>query len=150
MLDVQVELLQRFFDDSRDIIALADKQNPTHTEILAVGSTLQAFYNGVERILLLCARACGDFDNRKRQMENWHQWLLFTMSNGSPSRPALLSESLHERLLEFLKFRHVFRQMYVFELRWTLVVPLLRQLEDTYRQFLVELDGFRKKVTFPR
>ena len=150
MLDVQVELFRRFFEESQDIIALKDKQDPTHTELLAVGSTLQAFYNGIERILVLCGKAFGDLDASKRQLEAWHQWLLHTMAQDTNARPALLSEDLHLRLLEYLKFRHVFRQTYVFELRWSLIIPLLRSLEKAYRQFLSELETFRGKATFPK
>lgn len=120
--------------------------NPERTELLAVGSTLHAFYNGIERILMLIGKTFGDFNDSQKQTTNWHQGLLSIMACPTSSRPAVISHELHQVLLEYLKFRHVFRQSYIFDLRWTLMLPLLRQIMDAHQKFMFELESFMKEA----
>lgn len=44
--------------------------------------------------------------------------------------------------MEYLEFRHVFRQAYSFQLRWDKMSPLVLGCEETLRQLEAELDVF--------
>ncbi len=57
-------------------------------------------------------------------------------------RPALLSDELHDSLIEYLRFRHVFRNAYSFDLDWQKMLPLVMRLEDTFRILEAELAAF--------
>jgi len=58
------------------------------------------------------------------------------------NRPALLSAELHDTLLDYLRFRHVFRNAYSFDLDWQKLSPLVLQLEETFQQLETALDKF--------
>ena len=58
------------------------------------------------------------------------------------NRPAVLSVELHDTLLDYLRFRHVFRNAYSFDLDWQKLSPLVLHLEETFRQLEIALDKF--------
>ena len=47
------------------------------------------------------------------------------------------------RLSEFLRFRHLFRNIYGFDLDWSRIEPLLTELPLVIERFSASLDGFR-------
>ena len=64
------------------------------------------------------------------------------MKAPGPDRPALLSAELHDTLLDYLRFRHVFRNAYSFDLDWQKLSPLVLHWEETFRQLKTALDDF--------
>lgn len=84
-------------------------QEPDFIEISAVGSTLHSFYNGLENIFLLIQK---EIDKTNAKSERWHSELLSSMFKENQNRPAVLDESLQERLSEYMGFRHFFRHSY--------------------------------------
>lgn len=64
------------------------------------------------------------------------------MTRSGPKRPAVISESLNDRLQEYLDFRHVFRHAYSFELHWNKMAPLVYNIEDVYQQLRQEMELF--------
>jgi hypothetical protein len=64
------------------------------------------------------------------------------MKAAATNRPALLSTALHDTLLDYLRFRHVFRNAYSFDLDWQKLSPLVLNLEETFRQLEAALDKF--------
>jgi hypothetical protein len=54
----------------------------------------------------------------------------------------LLSEELHDTLNEYLRFRHVFRNAYFFDLDWQKMSPLALRMEETFQKLEKALDDF--------
>ena len=76
----------------------------------ARGSILHDFYNGVERVFVRVAR---ELNGGIPQAEQWHRELVNNMALAIPEvRPALIDPPLAASLLEYLRFRHVFRNVY--------------------------------------
>ena len=76
----------------------------------ARGSILHDFYSGVERIFV---RIAGELNGGVPQAERWHQELLGDMVLQIPKvRPAVIDAGLAKDLGEYLRFRHVFRNVY--------------------------------------
>lgn len=57
-------------------------------------------------------------------------------------RPAVITEELKERLGEYLRFRHLFRYLYGFELRWARCQELLSDLPEIKAEFQRQLQQF--------
>ena len=51
------------------------------------------------------------------QGEGWHRRLLERMAMATDTRPAVLHESTQQELQEYLRFRHLVRNLYADELR---------------------------------
>lgn len=103
----------------------------------ARGSILHDFYTGVERVFLRVAR---ELNGGVPQAEQWHRELVNNMAMAIPKvRPALIDPLLADALHEYLRFRHVFRNVY----GTALEARRMRVLEE---KLPATLDAFRGQV----
>lgn len=106
----------------------------------AQGSVLHDFYTGCERIFLRIAR---DIDQDVPQGERWHIHLLERMEVEYESiRPEVISPDLSRSLRPYLGFRHVFRNIYGYELQVDRLHPLIKDFAQILDRFLSELRIF--------
>jgi hypothetical protein len=110
----------------------------------AKGSILHDFYNICERIFKLITKEInGDFEAG----EHWHKQLLYRMTlELKDIRPALISKELAASLDEFLTFRHLFRNIYGFELMGDRLNRLVEKFFTTADQFKKEIEDFIKLI----
>lgn len=95
----------------------------------AAGSVLHDFYVAAENIFETVAR---EIDEKPPAGEHWHRELLLQMTLDIPEvRPPLLSKETASRLDEFRAFRHVFRNVYGFNLSSEKIVDLLNKFPHT-------------------
>ena len=111
-------------------------------ELSALAATLHCFYTGVENIF---KRVSLELDHEPVHGDAWHRELLLRMKAPTVHRPALLSEELHDILNEYLRFRHVFRNAYSFDLDWRKMSPLALRMEETFQMLEKALDNFLNK-----
>jgi hypothetical protein len=114
-------------------------------EIRAAGSILHDFYCGVEKIFELLAV---NLEGELPVGLNWHTQLLIQM--GKPAkgtRNSLISDQSMDRLKKYLRFRHLFRNIYGFELNWERIEPLLVDLKDVLSDFDKEVKEFLSTLT---
>ena len=109
-------------------------------DLRAGGSILQDFYNGAERFFERIARIV---DGHVPSDEHWHRTLLAQMAAPYPDRrPAVISAAIRDDLDRYLRFRHLFRNIYGPDLDWSSMVGLLHTLDDTHRGLAAELGAF--------
>lgn len=106
------------------------------------GSILHDFYSACERIFKWIARDInGDFN----PLEKWHKELLFRMTIEIKNvRPPVISEQMAADLNDFLQFRHLFRNIYGFELKSDLLDRLVEKFDRTASRFVQEVKDFLK------
>jgi len=94
-------------------------------------SLLADFYMGVERIFKLIAR---EIDGELPEGEEWHKKLLRQMSVEIPEiRPAVIDKNLFYRLEEYLKLRHLVRNIYGFQLDYRGFSHLVEKMEEVFQ-----------------
>lgn len=113
--------------------------DPDPIELRAAATTLHAFYNGVERLLMHVSRR---FDDSIPTGISWHRELLNHAAEATSDRSAVLSAGLHNELLDYLGFRHVFRHNYPATLRWRQCKSLFQRLEQVHGAFRSEVKRF--------
>lgn len=114
---------------------------PTGLELRAAGSILHDYYTGLEKIFRLIAL---ESDGNLPSGEEWHKRLLDRMAvEVEDLRPPVIDESLKEQLSEYLRFRHVFRHIYGFELKWARCKPLVDRLPKMHQELAHRLDEFQ-------
>ncbi len=102
----------------------------TRVRVRAAGSVIHDFYTGVEKIF---RRIATRVDQDLPAAEDWHVQLLQRMSVPLENiRPQVIDEALERNLEEYLRFRHLFRNIYGFELRWDKCQPLAEHLPETF------------------
>ena len=135
------EQLQRLVSGMNRLLAKCRTTDPTEIELSALAALLHSFYTGVENIF---KRVTVELDGEPVRGDAWHRELLLRMKTSTANRPMLLSEELHDSLNEYLRFRHVFRHAYSFDLDWQKMAPLVLRLEETFQKLEKALDAFLK------
>ncbi|MBI2266702.1 MAG: hypothetical protein HYU64_16330 [Armatimonadetes bacterium] len=101
---------------------------------------LHDFYGGLERIFRHIA---ADVDQIVPGGPEWHRDLLEQMSIAvSQVRPSVLSANVVKGLDEYLRFRHIVRNVYAFKFDVERIDRLVRQLRPLFNQMRVELLAF--------
>ncbi len=104
------------------------------------GSILHDFYNCCERIF---KRVAIEVNGGYEDSEKWHKALLFKMTIPIKGiRPAVISEKLAADIDEYLSFRHVFRNIYGFELKGERINYLANKFEQVANEFSYEIQKF--------
>lgn len=125
-----VEILQNF------------SGKPSKAVIRACGSILHDFYNGIEKIF---ERIASEVDGGVPRGYDWHLQLLQRMLSPIPdARTPVIDAGLGEKLDEYMRFRHVFRHQYGFQLRWQLVKELIDQLPQIHSSFVEQIRAFEQ------
>jgi hypothetical protein len=110
----------------------------THPRIL--GSILHDFYTAIEKIFRKIAE---EFDGGIPQGSDWHKELLESMSLDLEGiRSAVINEKLKQELDEYLRFRHVFRNIYGFQLDAERLKQLCRNFDAVSSDFVNALEEF--------
>ena len=110
----------------------------------AKGSILQDFYNACERIFEVIGR---EINGGLPFTEQWHKKLLYQMTIGIKGiRPAVISKELAAELDEYFSFRHVFRNIYGFELKGERLDRLVEKFGKIAKSFQKEIKNFINKL----
>ena len=120
-------------------LSLAPTESDTFS-LRARGSILHDFYTGVERIFV---RLAEELNGGVPRSEQWHRQILQDMTlDLRDVRPAVITTKLSAELGEFLRFRHVFRNVYGFVLEADRMRPLEEGLAGVLDRFMTEIRTF--------
>jgi len=115
-------------------------RSPSTLELRGIGDVLHDFYTGTERIFMKIAP---ELNGGVPAGLSWHRELLHSMTLALPGiRPPLLRLQTARGLEEYLRFRHVFRNLYGFELEWDRLRPLLRRVKRVWSPLRGDLSRF--------
>jgi len=112
--------------------------NPEVVESAAL--RLHNFYTGCERIFNLIA---SELNGASPHESDWHKRLLNQISlDVDPIRPAVISKETKTDLEELLRFRHIVRNLYGFELSADRITHLIDHTLRVYPRLVNELKTF--------
>lgn len=133
----QIDALMRELTDMGPLDDTASR-----TEVRAAAGILHDFYTAVERLF---ARIAAAVDGHMPHGSGWHQQLLERMATEIPGvRPAAIGETTRQSLMVFLRFRHLFRNLYGFELQSTRVAELASEVAALWTQVNSDVEQFEK------
>ncbi len=114
------------------------QREESNINVRAGGSILHDFYSGVENIFHAIA---SDIDEKIPAGMSWHIELLNQMTlDVEGVRSAIVTKDTARMLEEYLRFRHLFRKRYGFELDWKSIKKLLKGLQKTCRAIEKDLN----------
>jgi len=109
-----------------------------HPRVL--GSLLHDFYTGIERLFQKIAL---ELEGGVPKGADWHRELLEDMTlEIRDVRPPVITEPLRKDLDEYLRFRHLFRSLYGFELERDRMRPLMERFDATFAEFERQMTDF--------
>jgi hypothetical protein len=124
----------------RAIQAARERPEDQDFYIDSAALNLHDFYAGLERIFQQIGTTV---DGNIPTGQNWHRELLQQIHSDLPDlRPPVLSTEVVNILDEFLRFRHVLRNVYAFQFDPERIARLVNQLRPTWSQVQAELTTF--------
>jgi len=105
----------------------------------AAALRLQSFYTGIERCFVQIVRV---LNGGPPDGADWHRRLLERMGVATEIRPALLDASTVAGLADLMRFRHVVRHLYAYELERDQVSRLLQRALDLWPSVAAQLEAF--------
>jgi hypothetical protein len=106
----------------------------------SVALNLHDFYTGLERIFQQIAALV---DRSMPEGPEWHRELLRQLATDLPHvRPRVLSKETVKALDEYLRFRHVVRNIYAFEFDFERIDRLIQGLKTCFENVKIELFEF--------
>lgn len=140
--------IRKELDDIKRLVARANRaiktarKNPRDADLYIDSASLNMHdvYSGFERIFKQIAATV---DGNVPTNAEWHRELLEQMGLDLPKvRPPVLTSYSIERLDEYLRFRHVVRNVYTFSFDPERIGRLVKELEIVFDQVQPELLGF--------
>lgn len=147
--------IRKELDDLDHLVARANRainaarKSPQDADLYVDSASLNLHdvYSGFERVFKQIASIV---DGNVPAGPEWHRELLEQMSLDLPKvRPPVLAPDSIERLNEYLRFRHVVRNVYTFSFDPERIGRLVEELEpafDKLRQELLAFANFLEKV----
>lgn len=136
--------LERITQELDNFLDELSERLPNTIELSGIGGHLHSFYMGIEKIF---ERIAVTLNGGLPAGESWHTLLLREMEGEIPNvRPAVIDHELALRLLEYLRFRHLFRHTYGYELRWEKCRPLAEDASKTLVIIKEQISQFLRKV----
>jgi hypothetical protein len=137
----EISQIDKLLDESKPLLDLCKLKTPDFIEMSAVALVLHSFYNGIENVLILILK---NYDKELPNGIKWHIELLDKAFVSTMNRKAIFEEKLQESMEEYLKFRHFIRHSYGFQLEWTRMENLVKQIENTWKFLKENLNLFIK------
>lgn len=138
-INIELENLKRLVSEMNQVIE-KPKEPLNFVETRAAGSILHDFYCGIEKIF---ERIAVVIDKNLPKGEDWHSELLVQMAGPlKEKRNTVIDEETMQRLKEYLRFRHLFRNIYGFELKWERFGDLCFGMENLLQALKAELSKF--------
>jgi hypothetical protein len=140
--------IQQELDDLAQVVTRTERamQAAQHSAedsdlfIDAAALNLHDFFAGLERIF---QQITTHVDGNIPSGQGWHRQLLIQMQTDLPNlRPPVLSNETAEALDEFLRFRHVVRNVYAFQFDAERIRRLVSQMRPAFLQAQAELQQF--------
>ena len=151
--------MQREDSEKREIVSLIEGEVDNISQLLeemaecnrntkiyrrAKGSILHDFYNGCERVFEIISRR---INGGLPDAGHWHRKLLQQMTIPIRDiRPSVISKGLAASLDEYLAFRHLFRNIYGFELDSKRLDRLVTDFDKVAKDFQQEIIDFANKL----
>ena len=143
-IDREMAQIERLLDESRSDLSGVGGV-PSRLEVRGVASVLHDFYSGIERLF---ERIAVELDGELPRGGDWHSQLLNRMEEEVEGvRPRVLTSGLAERLRPFLRFRHLFRNIYGGQLRWERSTELLAEADEVWPLFQQQMQEFKGVLT---
>jgi len=135
----EIKNLRELELEMKDILKEVE-DSPRKMEMRAMGSILHDFYCAVERIF---ERIGSNVDGELPQGSDWHVQLLERMAIPIDGiRQSVIKNKSLENLRQILAFRHIFRNVYGFELKWERFRHLVNKLPEVTERFEEDITNF--------
>ncbi len=134
-IEAELEAIKSLLDEYKDL----PKEDAVYV-LRAKGSIFHDFYSAAERIFNKIGE---ELNGGIPKSDQWHKDLLFDMTlDLETARPPVISSELYNKMVIYLRFRHVFRNIYGYELKKEKIAELEGMFQETVQSYLSAIENF--------
>ncbi len=137
----EIEQIDELINASSPLLGLCKNRDPDFVEKCGIALILQSFYSGIEKIMLLIIK---DKDTVLPNGVKWHKDLLDNALKDTSNRTHIFRENLSEQLNDYLKFRHLVKHSYGFQLKWEKMKNILFDMVPVWKEIKEDVNIFIK------
>jgi hypothetical protein len=100
--------------------------------------------HSVENIMKRCAQ---EYYRTMPAGSDWHKRLLQQSCMPGKNKAALFEQRVVDALYDYLTFRHFFVHGYGFALKWDKMAPLVKALDEVWRETKKSINEFIRDIT---
>lgn len=130
-LQHEIEQIDQLMESFKPLVDAVTVREPDLIELSALATVLHSFYGGIENIFMTIGK---NVDSRVPTGTKWHKDLLVQMCRSTEDRGAIVSDYQYAVLIDYLSFRHFFRNSYAYQLDWDQMRPLVESIADTWKE----------------
>ncbi|HME52615.1 MAG TPA: hypothetical protein VKM55_10380 [Candidatus Lokiarchaeia archaeon] len=132
--------LDVIINEWNDFNAEINERGQKKTDLRVAGSILHDFYTCIERIF---SKIANSIDGELPTGGSWHSDLLDRMAIAIPNiRDRVIDDSVKQELYEYLRFRHLFRNVYGANLKWAKIENLVNDLDSVRNHVKEQITQF--------
>jgi hypothetical protein len=135
----EISQIDRLIDESKPLLDLCKSKTPSHIEMSAAALLLHSFYLGIENVLVLIFKG---YNEKVIEGAKWHIEILDKAFISNKNRKQIFREELKESLDGYLKFRHLIRHTYSYQLEWSRMENLIKGIESAWKEVKENLNEF--------
>lgn len=140
MLREELAQVGRVVDEAAQVDSRPGAEPPPPLALRGAAGIVHDFYTGLEHAF---ERVAAEIDGGVPEGATWHRALLQAMTLELPTlRPAVLRRATAHRLDAYLRFRHLFRNVYGFDLEWSRLRPLIEELPACWAEVSADVGAF--------
>lgn len=143
-IEYETSKINKLFSEGKPLIDLCKSEELDFIHKSAAGSFLHSFYNGIESTILLILKSIPENIPNDTQ---WHKKLLDRAFEATEERPALFKNENKNQLEDYMRFRHLFRHTYEYELDPKKLVYLINGVEKLWESLRYDINIFINNVS---
>jgi hypothetical protein len=127
----EISQIDKLIGCRKELLDLCQKKAPVGIELDSAALLLHSFYIGIEKILEFILK---DSKERVAESAGSHMELLDKAFVSNANRNQIFKDELREPLDKYLKFRHFIRHSYGFQIEWSRMEHLIKNLESVWSE----------------
>ena len=126
----EIDQIDEHLNSASPLFDLCKIKEPDYIEKCAVAMIIHSFYNGIENMILMIVK---NKDSNLPSGIKWHKELLNRAFEKTERRTQIFRGEMKLPLNEYLRFRHVVRNTYGYQLKWEDMKTLLLNIDMIWK-----------------
>lgn len=139
----EISSIEQVLEEIKNLKRDLSANNIDNVTKAAIGTFLMNYYTGVENII---KRISKEYYQTMPKGDSWHKELLDLSYNPPKDKIPIFSKDIVDRLNPYRGFRHFFISGYGFRIKLKLILSLINNIENIWKDVKQHIEKFEEKL----